>query len=387
MTVAPRGGGEPRVQGMAADLVDGDWPAITELEARDVLVDFELGTAHPADAEIAWRSPRPMSAAAIVRLGDRSVFLKRHHASVRDADRLALEHRFIGHLADRGQSVPAVLATRDAGSVLDRGRVLYEAHDVARGVDLYRSSPSWFPYRAASHAHAAGRTLAALHVAAADFDAPAWPLGVLTNSVEIVASNDPLAALHEVVVRRPGLAAATSHYALLDDVERHLVEPIAVASARLRGRKSQWTHGDWHASNLTWSSTSARAHVRDVFDFGLANRTFALHDLAVAIERGVVDWLDVAGVGVITVDNGALDALLAGYDEVVALSDDDRATLAAIVPVAHVEYALSEVEYFGHVVNSLVNRDRAYHGYLLGHARWFAQTGSSLLERVRAGRR
>ena len=385
MTAEMSAGDERLVHGMAADLVEPDWPPIGEVEALDVLAHFELaGASRPTDAVVTWRSPRPMSAAAIVRVGDRSVFLKRHHTSVRDASRLILEHQFIGHLADRGESLPAVLMTLDGASVLERDDVVYEAHEVARGLDLYRATPSWFPYRVASHARAAGRALANFHRAAADFAAPAWPMGVLSDSIDVISSRDPLEAIREVVARRPGLARSTSHYRLARDVERYLVEPIATAATRVRALSPQWTHGDWHPSNLTWSSARADATVCDVVDLGLANRTVALHDLAVAIERGVIDWLDVAGVGTISVDDDALGALLAGYDEVLALTDDDAESLAAILPVAHVEFALSEVEYFGDVVDASINRDLAYHGYLLGHARWFASAaGAQLLAHLR----
>ena len=34
-----------------------------------------------------------------------------------------------------------------------------------------------------------------------------------------------------------------------------------------------------------------------IFDFGLANRTFAVHDLALALERAVVSWLDLPETG------------------------------------------------------------------------------------------
>jgi hypothetical protein len=43
-----------------------------------------------------------------------------------------------------------------------------------------------------------------------------------------------------------------------------------------------------------------------------------------------------------------------------------------VLPVAHVEYALSEAEYFAGVVSAPALADLAYDGYLLGHARWFA---------------
>jgi hypothetical protein len=52
--------------------------------------------------------------------------------------------------------------------------------------------------------------------------------------------------------------------------------------------------------------------------------------------------------------------------------------------VAHIEYALSEVEYFAAVVRSETNADLAYDNYLVGHARWFeGALGSALLDHLR----
>ena len=56
--------------------------------------------------------------------------------------------------------------------------------------------------------------------------------------------------------------------------------------------KPLWTHNDLHASNLLWSDASDDAHAVAMIDFGLADRTNAVHDLAHAIERNIVEWLD-----------------------------------------------------------------------------------------------
>jgi len=132
-----------------------------------------------------------------------------------------------------------------------------------------------------------------------------------------------------------------------------------------------WGHGDWHPSNLTWDSASPGAGVAAVIDLGLANRTFAAHDLAVAIERSAVPWLDLAEHGQAQPDIPAARALLDGYLGARRLSDAELAALPLLLPVVHTEYALSEVEYFASVVRSPGNADLAYHTYLIGHARWF----------------
>ncbi len=134
---------------------------------------------------------------------------------------------------------------------------------------------------------------------------------------------------------------------------------------------------------MTWDETSSGANVAGVLDLGLSNRTFAMHDLAVAIERSVIDWLDTTGRGHVSVDYGALDNLLAGYQEVTPLTSTYLAALCVVLPVAHVEFALSEVEYFGAIVDSPDNLDLAYQSYLLGHVQWFTSpSGVELLSHL-----
>ena len=110
-----------------------------------------------------------------------------------------------------------------------------------------------------------------------------------------------------------------------------------------------------------------------VFDFGLANRTLAVHDLAIALERSTVSWLDLAGSGRAEADLDSIDALLDGYQAVRPLSPAEAAALAEVFPVVHVEYALAEVEYLPTWSAPPPTPDLAYDGYLLGHAavvRW-----------------
>ena len=156
------------------------------------------------------------------------------------------------------------------------------------------------------------------------------------------------------------------------------------AAPMVTGLASQWGHGDWHPSNLTWTSAGPEADVAGVFDVGLANRTSAVHDLATALERSTVDWLDLHGSGRAQGDLAAASALLDGYQSVRPLSAAEAAALPAVFPVVHLEYALSEIEYFGSVVDSPGNVELAYDGYLLGHARWAAcPDGAEFLAHLR----
>ena len=374
------------VHGMGQTLVEADWPTLTDNEVRAVLRHFDQreGVYASQAAVVTWRSPRPMSAAALVHFANETVFVKRHHVAVRTPERLRVEHQFSSYLRARGQALPAVLRCANGDTVVLDGDFIYEVHARATGVDLYRDVPSWYPFTSLDHARAAGRALGRFHRAARDFSLPPSVPGVLANSTAIVAAADPLAELGRIIAARPGLARAVAHRSLVEDFAHYHLPTIEKAAPLLRALSSQWGHGDWHPSNLTWSSTSPNVIVEGVFDLGLSNRTFAVHDLAVALERSTVDWLDLAGTGLVAADLGAVDALLDGYEEVQPLGESELAALVEVLPVVHLEYALSEVEYFAEVMCSQVNADLAYDGYFIGHSRWYEEVaGLVLLEHLR----
>jgi Ser/Thr protein kinase RdoA (MazF antagonist) len=350
----------------------------------------------PGAVAVRWRSPRPMSAAALVRSEGGEVFVKRHHTSVRTAGQLAAEHALAAHLDAQGVAVPAVLRTvkgdggKSGASTVRSGDYVYEVHAPADGVDLYRDAVSWSPFTSPRHAHAAGAALARFHRASASFGLPERPPAVLTSSCAVVTAADPLAQVARLASRRPGLASYLDRRPWRDQLARYHLPAIRALAPFLPHLERLWGHGDFHPSNLTWTSAAPDADVATVIDLGLANRTFAAHDLAVAIERSAVAWLDLAESGRASVDIPAVDALLDGYQEVRPLTGPELAAVAALLPVVHLEYALSEVEYFASVVRSPGNADLAYHTYLIGHTRWFGTPeGSALLRhlRQRAARR
>ena len=371
---------------MGRDLAEPDWLPLTDEELRGI-----LGRSDPGGLgrrpTVTWRSPRPMSAAALVRHGDATVFVKRHHVSVRTPEQLAAEHDFATHLRTRGLPVPAVRQLSDrsgaegiqgVGSVLRRGDFCYEVHQVADGLDVYRDAVSWSPYASLGHAYAAGAALGRLHLAAAGFDRPARPAAVLMNSCQVITAPDPLAAAGALVAERPALAAYLAGRHWTDDFEKVLAPLIGRAAPLLGPLRPQWGHGDWHPSNLTWTSAAPDARVAGIVDFGLANRTYAVHDLALALERAVVSWLDLPETGTAAADLAAAAFLLDGYQTARPLTGAEAAALPLLLPVVHVEYALSEADYFTSVAVSTANADLAYE-YLIGHARWFSERPGAVL--------
>lgn len=385
MTTPPRAAGAPGsagflAHGMGKTLVEPDWPPLTGEEAGTLLARYDLpgGT-----TVLRWHSPRPMSAAALVRRAGTEVFVKRHHKLVRTSAQLRAEHALADHLRALGVAVPAVLRLPDGSSVAESGDYIYEVHALAQGVDVYRDVLSWEPFLGVQHARAAGAALARFHLASASFGLPERPPAVLTGSCAVITAADPLAAVGRLAARRPGLAGYLDRRNWREDLTRYHLPAIRQVAPLLPGLGRLWGHGDWHPSNLTWTSAAPDADVAAVIDLGLANRTFAAHDLAVAIERSAVAWLELADAGQAAVDGAAVDALLDGYQAARPLTRAELAGVAGLLPVVHLEYALSEVEYFASVVRSPENADLAYDGYLIGHARWFTRPdGRALLSHL-----
>jgi Ser/Thr protein kinase RdoA (MazF antagonist) len=371
---------DAKTHGMDGSLVKPDWPPLTLDEVRRVLRHFP-GCDEPL--AILSVSPRPFSAASVVATRSGRVFVKRHARTVRDREGLREEHRFLEHLWTQGAAVPRVLATASGEAVVEDGAWTYEVHETPEGVDLYEDAISWTPFRSVGHANAAGRALARLNLASRGYEAPARKPRPLVASFSIFAAEDVGAALKSYLQARPALAAhaetrraSDAALELLAPFHHELV-PLLPALAPL------WTHNDLHASNLFWTDTRDSARAAAIIDFGLADRTNAVHDLAHAIERNIVEWLrlvnDPAHPEAVKVHLEHLYALLDGYEQMKPLTDEEAAALAPMTALCHVEFALTEADYFLGVLHSEEKARMATNGYLVGHAKWFRGSGGRCL--------
>jgi len=368
--------------GLAGDETPPDWPALTGDEVRHLLDRYRaLGPVR----DIQWHSPRPLSAACLVHVGAGTVFVKRHHRSVRSTATLGEEHRFIAHLRGNGVPIPAVLHDAQDQTAVAVGDWVYEVHERAVGVDLYRDTISWEPLPDLDHARSAGRMLAVLHDAAQGYDAPQRDTHILVARSELIRASDPVAALRAQLPARPGLADYLRHRDWPTELAELISPWHAAAQQPLQAQPELWTHGDWHVSNLCWRVDAAHPRITDVLDFGLAARNFALFDLATAIERNAIAWLELGK----SKDIGHPDiacALMDGYHRQRPLSAEDRDLLANLLPLVHVDFALSEVEYYHAITQSTANADVACETFLRGHAAWFRTShGQALLRAIRDG--
>jgi Ser/Thr protein kinase RdoA (MazF antagonist) len=132
-----------------------------------------------------------------------------------------------------------------------------------------------------------------------------------------------------------------------------------------------WTHGDGSPTNLLWSGDG---DVSAVLDLGLCDRTSPVVELATALERSGIAWLEDPP----RARPEVVMSLVAGWTEVLPVDAD---ALRAVLPLVHVGFALSETAYFASITGSAADAEVAYETYLLGHARWWqSPAGQALLE-------
>ncbi|EJL27782.1 phosphotransferase enzyme family protein [Novosphingobium sp. AP12] len=365
------------VHGMGTALEAPTWPAITVAEAEELLGRFPAAGRLTA---LRWHSPRPFSAATLAETGEGEFFLKRHHRLLRTPAALAEEHAFMAHLRAAGLTVPEVVEASDGTGSIAEGEWTYELHRKGPGIDLYRDRPSWTPLLTRGHAFEAGAALARLHLAAQGFAGSPREAHPLVSSFTILPAHDPLAAAQGYVVARPALAAFLADKPWQEQLARLFASLGAGLSERLVDQKPLWTHNDWHPSNLLWSPDGA---VSTVFDFGLSTRTCALHDLATAIERTAIPWLEPDDEAA---DAEAAVALLAGYRTVLSLTSEQVQTVLRLLPLVHVEFALSEADYFAGILGDPDQAMLAWQGYLIDHADWFlSPAGQHFLMQIETG--
>ncbi|WP_280218478.1 phosphotransferase enzyme family protein [Nocardia neocaledoniensis] len=337
------------------------WPALTEDEIVRAVAATWGG---PGPAEVEWRSARPLSSTVGVRLADGArLVVKRLPLRLRDQAALAEEHRFMAHLRTRGVPVPEVRAA------VGPATFVYEVQRAGVGEDRYRADFSWTPYRDDADAAGAGAMLARLHLAAEGYDAPARPARPLVASLH---GDGVASAFDWHLARRPALARFLADRDWRAEIPETRVDLTEVAPL--------WTHGDWHPTNLLWD----RDEVSTVFDFGLADRTTAVFDLATAVERTAVDWVSLRDGGSAHVRDEQVRALLAGYRAVRPLDRAEQIALADLLPLVHLGYELSEIDYFLTIAGEPRNAEIAYQDWLLGHLAWFqTPEGRSLRALVR----
>lgn len=374
--------GEVKAHGLEGELVEPDWPALKLDELQGLLRRFPQ--AQKARRILSF-SPRPFSAASVVETPLGNVFVKRHHRAVRDRDGLLEEHRWLAYLSRRDTLVKKPLEDESGETAVEVGDWTYEVHPVGDGLDLYETAQSWTPFLSVRHARHAGLALARLHAASAGYEAPARKAATLVTSFKVFSCHDPWPELARYAEERPALQDYLGKRDWLVEARETFLPFHDRLCQFLPVFQPLWTHNDFHASNLFWSDATPEAEVTDIIDVGLADRTNALHDIATAIERNGVEWLEIHNTARDPLHLKQIGALLSGYEELRPLPRDAAEAVVALLPLVHAEFALSEADYFLRVLKSQEKADLAYIGYFLGHARWFnSDPGKRLLSHLQS---
>lgn len=400
--------------GMGTAPEQKDWP---DIRPKELMVLQQYYVQLQGCIEILWHSPRPFSSALLVRVSapesqqkhemmhvqdassiqssllnldteqmqqqSHEYFIKRSHHSFRSVEDLVEEHHFIQFLAQQGVAVPEVLLTQHQQSAVLIDQWVYEVHKKANGLDLYVDHLSWKPFFYPEHAAQAGYTLAKIHQVSARYPVQTERSArYLVSNQRLLQSDHLSEAIQQRIQQSPALLQFFSEHPLNPIFLKELDQTHQNIKKHFQAEPKIWTHNDLHASNLLWSDATAQAQIRTVIDFGLCDYTCAIYDLAVTIERNFIDWLALEHSQQISVDESGLSAFLKAYFSI-SKAIHHPAILAELLKIVHIDFALSELEYFLAITRNIQHAHAAYEDWLIGHFNWFqGQQGQQLSEMI-----
>lgn len=368
--------------GMGAAWEEKDWPHITLTDVQTLQLYYP---ALKGKIQILWHSPRPFSSAAIVEVAasHQQYFIKRSHRSFRQAQDLLEEHAFIEHLAAKNIPVVPLVRSSQGKTALELGDWSYEVHHKAHAFDLYAEQQSWTAFFYPEHAAKAGQLLAKLHNAAVDFDIrQGRSARYLVCNQTLLESDNIVEAIYQRIDQSPELTRYFSNQVMDAAFLNYIAELHRGIKKTFQCAAKIWTHNDLHASNLLWTAQSNQAEIAALFDFGLADYNSALYDFSTAIERNFIDWLQLSKTQALVIDYDGLTAFIQAYfSHQTGLTD--FSILPSLLQIVHIDFALSELEYFVGITGNSAHADAAYHDWLVGHVDWFrSESGQCFINRL-----
>jgi len=210
-------------------------------------------------------------------------------------------------------------------------RLRLEVHEVADGLDRYRDAVSWTPYTSLGHARAAGAALARLHVAADRFRC--GPLSCRAHQrCELIVAADRSRSSNGWPAGARGWRPTWTAGAWPDDLTRHVLPAIWRAAPLLAGLPRSG-HGDWHPSNLTWTSAGPDAVMAGCSTSGWPTGPSPCTTWPPPWSGLPCPGFDLIDLGRAEADLDAIDALLDGYESVRPLTPAEAAALPEVFPV------------------------------------------------------
>jgi Ser/Thr protein kinase RdoA (MazF antagonist) len=343
--------------------------------------DRHWGPIQPAEAaavlgrpvEIVSQHLRWLFAVARCRFDGVELMLKRQPPMGRTNEQVRWQHRLTNHLADGG--VPAARARE----LHHREGLWYEVFDVASGADTYAGVDTWEPFFSDAHVAAAGRMLARLHLAGAEFE-PRQPQPQAGFVVQIdLCRLAPVVAVEVMRDARPAVAEyLEGRGAWSDRVDAAYRGTFDRLAPRLGDLARAPLHGDWQTNNLFFAGDE----VSGIIDFHQADFAPRLLDLAVAIERNCFFWNRISAGENDAFDLHAAGVLVGAYHRENPLTALERSLLPDVLEVCQFEYGISFLDYYWGVERDREKADWAWETYVLGHAEWWQTTPG---RRARAG--
>jgi Ser/Thr protein kinase RdoA (MazF antagonist) len=289
------------------------------------------------------------------------VYLKRQPPMGRARSQIEWQHRLTNHLADRG-----VPAARALGLVEAEG-LWYELHEPARGEDVYDGADSWDPFSSDAHVASAGRMLARLHAAGADFpDRTPQPQAGFVVQLGSVAL-DPVDAVERLAGQRPAVADHLAGRDWKGAVESAYDVPFARLRPVLDALPPRPLHGDWQTNNLFFTGDD----VAGIIDFHQADYGPRVLELAVAVERNCFFWNRISAGDDTAFDLRQAELLVASYAAETPLEPAEREAFADVLAVCQFEYGISFLDYYWGVEHDREKADWAWETFVLGHAEWW----------------
>jgi Ser/Thr protein kinase RdoA (MazF antagonist) len=344
-------------------IADRHWGPIEPGEAAAVLGE---------PVEIVSQHLRWLFAVARCRTPGRGeLIVKRQPPMGREAAQLLWQHRLTNHLADRG--VPAARAL----ALVERDGLWYELFEPAAGEDIYAGVDTWEPFFSLEHAASAGRMLARLHAAGADFEPrtpqPQAGFVVQLGSVRLA----PVDAVRALSRERASVAEYLDGERWEDRVAEVYAEPFDRLRPLLPRLPAAPLHGDWQTNNLFFSGEA----VSGIIDFHQADHAPRMLDLAVAVERNCFFWnrISAGEDGAYDLDHAA--ALIGAYDGESPLDPAERAAFPDVLSACQFEYGISFLDYYWGVERDREKADWAWHTFVIGHAAWWRSTAGQKARR------
>ncbi|MFO8065298.1 MAG: phosphotransferase enzyme family protein [Spirochaetota bacterium] len=313
-------------------------------------------------------------------------FLKKRIQSVHPKESVLWRHRVISHLVAKGFSTPAITENEAGETLTEDGEVQYELFEAAHGQDIYHDYESWTPFSRRDHARSAGEALARFHNELRDFSlADATPPGTSpatpeTARFDLGFAPDLPAAVERRISASPALSEFFSNIRWKEEISGLYLNFHGEARRYMAGVQPWVTHGQWQANNLFFEHD----RVASVVGFDLVDVAFRMYDLAAAVDKNAVLWTEIAAGQPNAVRFDVIEELLRGYCSLLPVSMVEAELLGAVLPIHHLDWALSGVEY---ALVHEASRERAqwyYNVYLRDHVRHYhTPSGQKILSFLR----